>query len=166
MRIRIQASKLMATRISSAVFITLRLAAKSSFAEIRATAAWLRFTESPVLSAGGSPAAASCEDAWSNRSCERSRPCRAIADKSTPSLSAGDATRNPLAPRKCAESDRTTTVRLARRYGKLKGAKHLLEWRNWQTHGTQNPAPFTGHVGSTPTSSTITANAWLLVFRR
>ena len=29
-----------------------------------------------------------------------------------------------------------------------------LEWRNWQTHGTQNPAPFTGHVGSTPTSST------------
>ena len=30
----------------------------------------------------------------------------------------------------------------------------LLEWRNWQTHGTQNPAPFTGHVGSTPTSST------------
>jgi ADP-ribose pyrophosphatase YjhB (NUDIX family) len=30
-----------------------------------------------------------------------------------------------------------------------------LEWRNWQTHGTQNPAPFTGHVGSTPTSSTI-----------
>lgn len=30
-----------------------------------------------------------------------------------------------------------------------------LEWRNWQTHGTQNPATFTGHVGSTPTSSTI-----------
>src|SRR5579884_2804488 len=30
----------------------------------------------------------------------------------------------------------------------------LLEWRNWQTHGTQNPATFTGHVGSTPTSST------------
>jgi hypothetical protein len=29
-----------------------------------------------------------------------------------------------------------------------------LEWRNWQTHGTQNPATFTGHVGSTPTSST------------
>ena len=28
------------------------------------------------------------------------------------------------------------------------------EWRNWQTHGTQNPAPFTGHVGSTPTSGT------------
>ena len=31
----------------------------------------------------------------------------------------------------------------------------MLEWRNWQTHGTQNPATFTGHVGSTPTSSTI-----------
>ena len=30
----------------------------------------------------------------------------------------------------------------------------LLEWRNWQTHGTQNPAGFTSHVGSTPTSST------------
>lgn len=30
-----------------------------------------------------------------------------------------------------------------------------LEWRNWQTHGTQNPAFFTEHVGSTPTSSTI-----------
>ena len=29
-----------------------------------------------------------------------------------------------------------------------------LEWRNWQTHGTQNPALFTEHVGSTPTSST------------
>jgi hypothetical protein len=29
-----------------------------------------------------------------------------------------------------------------------------LEWRNWQTHGTQNPAHFTVHVGSTPTSST------------
>ena len=38
--------------------------------------------------------------------------------------------------------------------GTLKRVKHLLEWRNWQTHGTQNPAPFTGHVGSTPTSST------------
>jgi hypothetical protein len=30
----------------------------------------------------------------------------------------------------------------------------LLEWRNWQTHGTQNPATFTGHEGSTPSSST------------
>lgn len=30
----------------------------------------------------------------------------------------------------------------------------VLEWRNWQTHGTQNPAFFTEHVGSTPTSST------------
>ena len=28
------------------------------------------------------------------------------------------------------------------------------KWRNWQTHGTQNPAPFTGHVGSTPTFGT------------
>ncbi len=49
---------------------------------------------------------------------------------------------------------RTTTVRLARMYGKLKEVIVLLEWRNWQTHGTQNPAPFIGHVGSTPTSST------------
>ena len=31
----------------------------------------------------------------------------------------------------------------------------MLEWRNWQTHWTQNPAPFTGHEGSTPSSSTI-----------
>jgi hypothetical protein len=38
--------------------------------------------------------------------------------------------------------------------GKLKGVLHLLEWRNWQTHGTQNPATFTGHEGSTPSSST------------
>jgi hypothetical protein len=30
----------------------------------------------------------------------------------------------------------------------------MPEWRNWQTHGTQNPATFTGHVGSTPTSGT------------
>ncbi len=30
-----------------------------------------------------------------------------------------------------------------------------LEWRNWQTHRTQNPATFTGHEGSTPSSSTI-----------
>src|SRR5437016_12855922 len=29
-----------------------------------------------------------------------------------------------------------------------------LEWRNWQTHGTQNPASFTGYEGSTPSSST------------
>src|SRR2546425_12700922 len=29
-----------------------------------------------------------------------------------------------------------------------------LEWRNWQTHGTQNPAPFTGHESSTLSSST------------
>ena len=49
---------------------------------------------------------------------------------------------------------RTTTVRLVRMYGKLKEVIVLLEWRNWQTHGTQNPAPFIGHVGSTPTSST------------
>ena len=49
---------------------------------------------------------------------------------------------------------RTTTVRLVQMYDKLKGVKVLLEWRNWQTHGTQNPAPFIGHVGSTPTSST------------
>src|SRR5437016_6136053 len=30
----------------------------------------------------------------------------------------------------------------------------MLEWRNWQRHGTQNPASFTGYEGSTPSSST------------
>jgi hypothetical protein len=30
----------------------------------------------------------------------------------------------------------------------------LPEWRNWQTHGTQNPASFTGYEGSTPSSGT------------
>ena len=45
-------------------------------------------------------------------------------------------------------------MRLLGIYGKLKRVRALLEWRNWQTHGTQNPAPFIGHVGSTPTSST------------
>ena len=44
--------------------------------------------------------------------------------------------------------------RLRAKTGKLKGAIDLLEWRNWQTHGTQNPATFTGHEGSTPSSST------------
>jgi hypothetical protein len=34
---------------------------------------------------------------------------------------------------------KTATVRLVRSYGKLKGVKPLLEWRNWQTHGTQKP---------------------------
>jgi hypothetical protein len=48
----------------------------------------------------------------------------------------------------------TITVRAPRSWGKLKGATHLPEWRNWQTHGTQNPAFFTEHVGSTPTSGT------------
>ena len=33
----------------------------------------------------------------------------------------------------------------------------MLEWRNWQTHWTQNPAPLTGHEGSTPSSSTSEA---------
>jgi hypothetical protein len=50
---------------------------------------------------------------------------------------------------------KTITVREQPKRGKLKRVIDLLEWRNWQTHGTQNPAPFTGHVGSTPTSSTI-----------
>src|SRR5689334_23258425 len=35
-----------------------------------------------------------------------------------------------------------------------------LEWRNWQTHGTQNPAAFTGHEGSTPSSSTINSETY------
>jgi hypothetical protein len=30
----------------------------------------------------------------------------------------------------------------------------LLEWLNWLTHGTQNPASVTGYEGSTPSSST------------
>jgi hypothetical protein len=30
------------------------------------------------------------------------------------------------------------------------------EWRNWYTHQTQNLASFTAHVGSSPTSGTIT----------
>src|SRR6266852_2650116 len=33
-----------------------------------------------------------------------------------------------------------------------------LEWRNRQTHGTQNPAPFTGHESSTLSSSTSYTN--------
>ena len=35
----------------------------------------------------------------------------------------------------------------------------MLEWRNWQTHGTQNPASFTRYEGSTPSSSTINSDA-------
>ena len=38
-----------------------------------------------------------------------------------------------------------------------------LEWRNWQTHGTQNPAGFTSHVGSTPTSSTNKVGRLLVI---
>ena len=30
----------------------------------------------------------------------------------------------------------------------------MAEWRNWQTHQTQNLAKFTLRVGSTPTSAT------------
>src|SRR5437762_13134354 len=37
----------------------------------------------------------------------------------------------------------------------LRKISRTLEWRNWQTHGTQNPASFTGYEGSTPSSSTI-----------
>ena len=48
----------------------------------------------------------------------------------------------------------TATVRMTRFRVKLNLENDLLEWRNWQTHGTQNPALFTEHVGSTPTSST------------
>ena len=49
---------------------------------------------------------------------------------------------------------RAITVRVVETCGKLKRVKSLLEWRNWQTHGTQNPASFTGYEGSTPSSST------------
>jgi hypothetical protein len=45
-------------------------------------------------------------------------------------------------------------VRLEQFWGKLKGVTILPEWRNWQTHGTQNPASFTGYEGSTPSSGT------------
>ncbi len=38
-------------------------------------------------------------------------------------------------------------------------AARMLEWRNWQTHWTQNPAPVTGHEGSSPSSSTTPAPA-------
>src|ERR1700722_14367327 len=54
----------------------------------------------------------------------------------------------------------TITVREAETCGKLKRVKSLLEWRNWQTHGTQNPASFTGYEGSTPSSST----KWVFFF--
>ena len=30
----------------------------------------------------------------------------------------------------------------------------MAEWRNWQTHRTQNPALFTEREGSTPSSAT------------
>ena len=40
---------------------------------------------------------------------------------------------------------KTITVRQPERRGKLKPVSHLLEWRNWQTHGTQKPKrPGTG----------------------
>ncbi len=39
-------------------------------------------------------------------------------------------------------------------YTQVKFLAEKLEWRNWQTHGTQNPASFTGYEGSTPSSST------------
>jgi|HubBroStandDraft_6_1064221.scaffolds.fasta_scaffold453677_3 hypothetical protein len=34
----------------------------------------------------------------------------------------------------------------------------VAEWRNWQTHQTQNLAKFTLRVGSTPTSATNKTN--------
>ena len=34
------------------------------------------------------------------------------------------------------------------------GPLRVPEWRNWQTRGTQNPVPFTGSVGSIPSSGT------------
>jgi len=36
---------------------------------------------------------------------------------------------------------RTITVRVIQICGKLKCVIDLLEWRNWQTHGTQKPDP-------------------------
>ena len=49
-------------------------------------------------------------------------------------------------------------IAVSMKVGKLKKARKLLEWRNWQTHGTQNPALFTEHEGSTPSSSTSLAS--------
>ena len=40
--------------------------------------------------------------------------------------------------------------------GKLAIVPAVAEWRNWQTHQTQNLAKFTLRVGSTPTSATMT----------
>jgi hypothetical protein len=37
-------------------------------------------------------------------------------------------------------------------------SRHVPEWRNWQTRGTQNPEPRKGRVGSTPTSGTSPIN--------
>jgi hypothetical protein len=36
---------------------------------------------------------------------------------------------------------KTITMRQHGKLGKLKRVSHLLEWRNWQTHGTQKPKP-------------------------
>ena len=33
--------------------------------------------------------------------------------------------------------------------------RHVPEWRNWQTRGTQNPVGFTPRVGSIPSSGTM-----------
>ena len=41
--------------------------------------------------------------------------------------------------------------------------RHVPEWRNWQTRGTQNPVGFTPRVGSIPSSGTI--NKALTVIR-
>ena len=37
----------------------------------------------------------------------------------------------------------------------------MLEWRNWQTHGTQNPAPFTGmRVRPPPPAPPMNQTSW------
>jgi hypothetical protein len=46
---------------------------------------------------------------------------------------------------------RTITVRVAQACGKLKRVRDLLEWRNWQTHGTQKPNE-SGTQRETPTT--------------
>ena len=55
----------------------------------------------------------------------------------------------------CRNPDLRTEFRRRRQAGRVDGHRTGLEWRNWQTHWTQNPAPLTGREGSTPSSSTI-----------
>lgn len=39
-------------------------------------------------------------------------------------------------------------------------------WRNWQTRWTQNPVPFTGSVGSTPTGGIVAPLEGLFFYKK